>query len=217
MANATFYLDYLSPYAYLAWEKCKVLSREHQIDIDVKPVMLAALLNHHGHKGPAEIPTKKLHTFKHVLRLAKDAGLTLAPPPSHPFNPLLPLRLTALTLESREAHHRLVDTLFKGAWQGAGGVDKQENVQRLLDDAGFKGAELIARATTPENKAHLKGLSAEAIELGLFGVPTLLYKNELFWGFDSVGHLSMLIDGSDPCQEDGFDDWLSIEPSASRV
>jgi 2-hydroxychromene-2-carboxylate isomerase len=58
------------------------------------PVLFAGLLNALGTKGPAEVPPKRLYVFKHAFRLAHGLGVPLAPPPAHPFTPLLALRVT---------------------------------------------------------------------------------------------------------------------------
>ncbi len=55
----TFYFDYISPYAYLAWTQIHRLAERHRRDVDPVPVLLAALLDANGQKGPAEIVRKR--------------------------------------------------------------------------------------------------------------------------------------------------------------
>ena len=93
MKHITFYLDFISPYAYLAFEKLPQALEGLSYSVDYKPVLLAGLLKHHGQLGPAEIAGKREWTFRQVQWLAKAHGIALTIPQAHPFNPLALLRL----------------------------------------------------------------------------------------------------------------------------
>ena len=94
----TYYFDYISPYAYLAWTQVHRVAAPHGRAVESVPVLFAALLDANGQKGPAEIPRKRVYLFKDVIRSAHSLGEPIAPPASHPFNPLLALRVTAADL-----------------------------------------------------------------------------------------------------------------------
>ena len=86
-----WYFDFISPFAYLQW---MVLRRDHaDLDINPKPLLFAGLLKHWGQLGPAELPGKRVHTYRLVLWQARQMGIALRFPPAHPFNPLPALRL----------------------------------------------------------------------------------------------------------------------------
>ena len=55
MKHITFYLDFISPYAYLAFERLPLALQGLSYQVTYKPVLFAALLDHHGQLGPAEI------------------------------------------------------------------------------------------------------------------------------------------------------------------
>ncbi len=69
-----FYFDYLSPYAYVGWHLVERLSKARGLELVAEPVLLAAILNAHGQKGPAEIPAKRRYVFKDAYRKAHAAG-----------------------------------------------------------------------------------------------------------------------------------------------
>jgi 2-hydroxychromene-2-carboxylate isomerase len=96
MQMVRFYFDFISPYAYLASTQLDGIAARTQVTIERVPVLFAALLDAHGQKGPAEIPAKRRYTWKDVSRKCHAAGVPIAPPPSHPFNPLLGLRVASL-------------------------------------------------------------------------------------------------------------------------
>ena len=117
------YFDFISPYAYLAWKGVHALAAEHGRSVEAVPILFAALLDAHGTKGPAEVPAKREYVFKDALRRATMAGLTLVPPPAHPFNPLLALRAASFPADDPAGQRRLIDELFAATWAGGGGVE----------------------------------------------------------------------------------------------
>jgi len=208
-----FCLDFISPYAYLAWTQVHPLARKYGRELEPVPVLFAAMLNHWGHKGPAEIPPKRLYVFKDVLRTAAALGLPLEPPPSHPFNPLLGLRVASLPME-RETRVALIDALYGATWGGGPGITDPATVDQIAWSVGVPDA--VERATTAEGKQRVKDHTARAIEAGVFGVPSVLVDGELFWGFDSFGHLERFLAGEDSLPADLLQRWTHIGSSASR-
>src|SRR5215471_16300488 len=89
--QATWYFDVISPFAYLALGEIEALAQ--RIDLVYRPILFAALLERWRHLGPAEIPPKRLHTYRLCVFEAERRGISLRFPPYHPFNPLKPLRL----------------------------------------------------------------------------------------------------------------------------
>lgn len=177
-APLDWYFDVISPFAYLQWRR---LRRDHAgVALNPKPVLFAAILNHVGQLGPAEIPQKRRHTYRIVLWQARQAGIPLAFPPAHPFNPLPALRLILAAPDRMAA----IDAVFAHIWEHgkpADGIDALVDVARELgvDDP----ATAIAR---DEVKRELLANGEEALRLGVFGVPTLKVRDELFWGNDAT-------------------------------
>ena len=96
-SSITFYFDFISPYAWLALRPVRHIAKKHNVELRAVPVLFAGLLNKHGQLGPAEIPPKRLYLIKDVIRKAHqiDPELPVTLPPSHPFRPLLPLRVAS--------------------------------------------------------------------------------------------------------------------------
>lgn len=208
------YFDFISPYAYLGWMQIHTLAERHARRVRATPVLFAALLAHGQTKGPAEIPAKRTYIFKDTLRTALVNGIPFAPPPSHPFNPLVALRVVSVIAE--DDRRRAIDALFRGAWAGGGGIETEEKVAALLNDAGFDGAALVARAKEQPAKDALRGQTDRAIEHGVFGVPTMRVGREIFWGCDSFAHLERHLSGNDPLAGIDLRKFATIKPSATR-
>ena len=93
MKTITCYLDFISPYAYLAFEALPTALMGVSHHVVYKPVLFAGMLKHHGQLGPAEIAGKREWTYRQVLWQARQLGVRLDMPAAHPFNPLALLRL----------------------------------------------------------------------------------------------------------------------------
>ena len=101
MKTITFYLDFISPYAWLAFNALPQALQGISDRVVHKPVLFGAMLKHHGQLGPAEIPAKRDWTYRQVLWLAHQQGVELKLPSAHPFNPLALLRL-AVALQFKQ-------------------------------------------------------------------------------------------------------------------
>ncbi len=213
-STVEFHFDFISPYAYLGWKIGRPALTRAGANLRNHPVLFAALLDRHGHKGPAEIATKKQYTFKHVRRLAHDAKIPLVPPPTHPFLPLLALRIAGLADGADQV--RIIDALFDAAWARGVGVEASDVVCKTLEEAGLPGRELVDEATTQEAKDRLRRSTERALERGVFGVPTFIVGAELFWGVDSVPHVVRYLRGEDPVTDEDVARYASLRPSAER-
>jgi 2-hydroxychromene-2-carboxylate isomerase len=215
-APVEFWFDFISPYAYLAWQRIHAIAEDRGRAVVYRPVLFASLLNHWGQLGPAEIPPKRIHTFKQVSRRAAALGVPLIPPPSHPFNPLLGLRLASLELPDMLHRRALIDTLFRAVWAGGPGISDPQIVAQLLDDAGFDAAALLAAASEPAHKQRLVAQTQAGVDAGVFGVPAMLTDGELFWGEDSLDDLARFLDGDDPVDLAALSQWADLPASATR-
>ncbi|MGB3051632.1 MAG: 2-hydroxychromene-2-carboxylate isomerase [Polyangiales bacterium] len=208
-----FHFDYISPYSYLAWQQLGSFANEHELRVEPKPTLLAGLLNQFGHKGPAEIEPKRIYMFKDCLRAAAELGVPFAPVFSHPFNPLPSLRATLLEMDD-QTRERLVTKLFHATWAESRDMGSAEVVAEVCADAGVPDA--LERIQDPDIKQRLLQASREAIDNGVFGVPTMIVGDELFWGTDSFPHLARYLRGDDPVRPEDVEAWLAVPATAQR-
>lgn len=78
------------------------------------------------------------------------------------------------------------------------------------------GVTLVAAAQSDEIKQRLRRETDAAIDQAVFGVPTVIVDDELFWGFDDFGHLELFLAGKDPLDRTVLEEWRQIRPTASR-
>jgi 2-hydroxychromene-2-carboxylate isomerase len=192
MKPIVFWFDPISPYAYLAFERLPQALEGCSYLVEYRPVLLAGLLKHWGQLGPAEIGPKRNWTYRQVGWLARRQGTTLELPRPHPFNPLALLRLALASAPAGRMPNRyVVERLFAHVWQHAG--QDPNDPARL---AALQAA--IAPARDPQSdelKQELRALTQQAIEAGVFGVPSFVLDDRLFWGADALPMLRAALEG----------------------
>ena len=186
-----WYHDFISPFAYLHWPRVRALMESRPVEL--VPVLFGAVLDAAGQKGPAEIPAKRVFTYRDVVWRARRAGVPLRFPDAHPFNPLAALRLVLAAGNTVEATTRIYDWI----WAEGRGVDDPAALAPLLDALGL-GTDALSDAAA---KATLRANTEAAIAAGVFGVPTLAVDDALFWGGDA--HDFALAAIADPVLLDG--------------
>jgi 2-hydroxychromene-2-carboxylate isomerase len=220
MNRLRFYFDYLSPYAYLAWTRVHELVAPYSLPVEPVPILLAALLQHNRTRGPAEVPARRIYLFRDIVRIAHRHGIPLEPPPAHPFNPLLALRVSSIDMPP-EVRRRLVDGLFAAVWAGGPGVTDPATVAQIATAAGLDGSAALSAAGSEEIKNRLRQNTEQAVAAGVFGVPTLVIERagapaELFWGFDSFPAITRFLDGQDPITPELVARWAAIPVGVTR-
>jgi len=211
-----FYFDYLSPYAYLASRELPSLCTRRGVELRLRPVLFAGLLNHWGQRGPAEIPPKAVHTIKECMRYALLREIPCRPPRHHPFNPLTALR-ASLAEVAGDQQLRIMRAIYDMGWGAGGDLGDAAEIAAALDAAGLEGPAIVARANSTQAKAALHRETADAIARGVFGIPTMLAGDELFWGLDQLAYLELYLEGKDPLAQVKFDELDFQGPSAWRT
>lgn len=207
-----FYFDFISPFSYFAWME---LNQSKEITkFDFKPVALASLLNHHGIKGPGEIDPKREYLFRYCLRYAEKNKIKFMPPKTHPFNPLYALRMSTLEAAG-ELQWKVIDVLWKGAWQDRLDMGDPAVLESYLNSHELPGSQLMEKTFDRDVKIALKQNSQKAIALGVFGVPSFVFQDELFWGRDSLDDLKLKMNGCDPLNYTLYQDMLKSTPRAA--
>ena len=207
MKKLEFFFDFISPYAYVGWTQIRAIAERHGCEVEAIPILFAALLNAHGHKGPAEIPPKRVYVFKDAYRKAHAYGVPIAAPATHPFNPLAALRMAAVAPQT-------IDALYRATWVDALRVDQPAVVATIA--SSIVDPQTVARGQSDEAKALVRANTDRALAAGVFGVPTVIVDGELFWGVDSLPHLDAFLRGEDPVPADAFARWGDLPASASR-
>ena len=181
MKTIHFYLDFISPYAWLGFDALPRALEGISHRVVHKPVLFAAMLKHHGQLGPAEIPSKRDWTYRQALWLARQQGTPLQLPAMHPFNPLGLLRLaTACDADGKPSRY-VCEKIFRHVWCHGQDAADPERLAALTAE--------LAPALDPSSapvKQALQTHAQEAMDLVVFGVPSWVVDGRIFWGQDAL-------------------------------
>jgi len=208
MRQADWFFDVISPYAYLQFRQLHRLPDDVQVRF--RPVLFAGLLNHWGQLGPAEIEAKKRHTFLLTRWRAQKLELPFKAPPRHPFNPLTLLRL-AIALGSDSA---AIGVIFDHIW--ADGQDGQDpdSLAHLAEKLGID--DLAAVTNDAAVKDQLRLNTEAAVLNGVYGVPTFLIEDQIFWGDDMFELMLEWLNGSPFMGEPESRRIMALPPASER-
>ena len=209
MRTGDWYFDFISPFAYLQCEQLQRLAPF--VQLRYRPVLFAGLLKHWGQKGPAEIVPKRQFTFEFATWQAARLGISFKMPPMHPFNPLALLRLAT----AAEARPEIVQAIFRFVWQDG-----------RLPDTPLEWFELPSLLGLPNTDAHvsasrvkdqLRAATDDAIARGVFGVPTIVIDDRLFWGSDATDMALDYLQGAPIFKSDAFARARDVPVGAQRT
>ena len=178
----TFFHDFASPYSYLGSTQIERVADQCGVRIEYKPILLGALF---GAIGTADIPmmtfgqAKRDYIMRDMMDWAQWWDIPFRFAPTFPIRSVTPLRVALV--QPATTH-----TMYKAAWVDGINVGDTGALQKVLDQAGFDGAALIAQTQDPAIKAVLRANTEDAVNLGLCGVPTVKVGDALFWGQDRL-------------------------------
>ncbi len=190
--HLTFYFDFISPYAYLAFHQLPKVLEGLSYEVRYQPVLFGGLLQHHGQLGPVEVAGKREWTYRQCLWLGRQLGIEIQMPAAHPFNPLPLMRLAIATDAQGYPSRSVCDTLFKFAWASGNNVSDSTHLAAL--------SALLHPVRSPESeevKGQLRAFTEQAIAKGVFGVPAIQAGEEIFWGLDALPMLRQYLEGDE--------------------
>jgi 2-hydroxychromene-2-carboxylate isomerase len=182
-SKADWYFDFISPFAYL--QNAVFHRLPDDLEVTRKPVLFAGLLGHWEHKGPAELPPKRIFTLRYTKWWAERNGIPFKVVPAFPFHPIKALRLAVALGSTAE----VVTKIYNFVW--AEGRDPNTDWPDFAAALGLSSEEADATINDPDVKAQLVANGEEAAKRGLWGVPSFVIDGQIFWGLDAT---EMLVD-----------------------
>ena len=180
-----FYFDFVSPYAFLAHKVIKKIDKQNGIKIRYKPILLGGLHNMHGIKAPAFIPAKSKHMIRDCKLIAEKNKIKFK------FNSYFPIRSLNLmrgVLVAEEDNYKsyYIDSIFNAIWQDGLNMNDENIIEKVLKNLNVNPKTFSLRAASSSVKESLKKRTHEAYEKGIFGAPTFVANNKIFWGQDRI-------------------------------
>jgi len=194
MKHITFYLDFISPYAWLAFERLPQELQGLSYHVVYRPVLLGALLQQHANPGPAGIAPKRAWTYRHVAWLGHALGCGLDMPARHPFNPLPLLRQALACSDDGLVNRFVAGAVLRHVWLGGHDALDPQRLQALSDTLSAQERP-DPQGPLVRAKALLRANTDQAAARGVFGVPAFEVDGRLFWGLDGLPMLRAYLQG----------------------
>ena len=180
-----FYFDFISPYSFLAHKQLTKIQNKEGIKIIYKPVLLGGLHNLHGIKAPAFIPAKAKHMVRDCKLIAEKNNIRFK------FNSYFPIRSLnlmrgVLVAEEDNVKKYYIDNIFNTIWQDGLNMNDAIVIQKILQNLNINPKTFSLRTTSSLIKDLLRKKTNDAYEKGVFGAPTFVVNNKIFWGQDRI-------------------------------
>ena len=180
-----FYFDFISPYSFLAHKEIRKIEKKNSVKIRYKPILLGGLHNLHGIKAPAFIPAKAKHMIRDCKLIAEKNKIRFK------FNSYFPIRSLNLmrgVLVAEEDNYKsyYIDEIFNAIWQDGLNMNDENIIQKILKNLNVNPKTFLLRSASSSIKDSLKKRTNEAYEKGIFGAPSFVANNKIFWGQDRL-------------------------------
>ena len=179
-----FYFDFISPYSYLAYRKLENLNKENKINIIYKPILLGGLHKLGEITAPA-FNKRKMKNMKNDCELiAKKNNIEFKWNIKFPINSLYLMR-GYLVLE-KEFKSKFFNICFDAYWKNNIDISQEESLIQILDKSEINKENFFKLINDQKIKDQLKKLTNQAFEKDIFGAPTFIVNNKIFWGQDRL-------------------------------
>ena len=180
-----FYFDFISPYSFLAHKEIKKIEKKGSIKIKYKPILLGGLHNLHGIKAPAFIPAKAKHMIRDCKLIAEKNNIKFK------FNSYFPIRSLnlmrgVLVAEEDNIKNYYIDNIFNTIWQDGLNMNDDIIIQKVLKNLNINPKTFFLRSTSSLIKDSLRNKTSDAYKKNIFGAPTFVVNNRIFWGQDRL-------------------------------
>ena len=176
-----FYFDFISPYSYLAHQKIKFINN---INFNYKPVLVGGLHNLQGITPPAFIKPKLKHMISDCDLIAKKNKSNFIWNLGFPINSLNIMRGYLFTnVENRDLY---LDVMFDAYWKNNLDISNEEIIKTLLKKCKIESTGFFDGIKKATIKDELKSVTQKAHDKDIFGAPTFIVNNKIFWGQDRL-------------------------------
>ena len=181
-----FYFDFISPYSYLAHKRIRKIQKDKKIKFIYKPIFLGGLHNLASITAPALIKSKKRFLIDDCEMVAKKFKIDFKFNEKFPINSLSLMR--GMLIIDNNAKDLFIDSFFDAYWSLNSDLENKEIVSEILKKINIDPVIFYQNITKQETKDNLKNITQQAFDKKIFGAPTFIVKNKIFWGQDRLDY-----------------------------
>ena len=180
-----FYFDFASPYTFLAHKGIRKIEKENSIKVKYMPVLLGALLKLTGVKANIDVPIKGKYMIKDCKLWAEKYNIEFK---FNNYFPIITLNLMrcALVAENKGFSQIFINKIFDAIWKDGLNLNDNSILEKLLKNIDINPKNFLIEAIDLKIKNELKKRTDEAYQKGVFGTPSFIVNNKIFWGQDRL-------------------------------
>ncbi len=181
-----FYFDFISPYSFLAYKRIKSFEKKNELQISFKPILLGGL-HKLGEITPPAFNERKMKNMKNDCDLvAKKNQIEFKWNEKFPINTLNLMR--GYLVVDENIKQKFFETCFDAYWKNNIDISNKEKVDEILDICKIDKNFFFEKINNLEIKEKLKKLTSSAFEKDVFGAPTFIVNDKIFWGQDRLDY-----------------------------
>ena len=181
-----FYFDFISPYSFLAYKKLKILNENDKFNISYKPILLGGLHKLGGITAPA-FNERKMKNMKFDCELiARKNNIEFIWNDKFPLNTLYLMR--GYLVIDKKTKNKFFELCFDAYWRNNVDILDNENIKDILKNCSIDQQKFFEEISKPSIKDELKKMTNKAFEKDIFGAPTFVVNNKIFWGQDRLDY-----------------------------
>ena len=180
-----FYFDFASPYTFLAHKGIRKIEKENSIKVKYMPVLLGALLKLTGVKANIDVPIKGKYMIKDCKLWAEKYNIEFK---FNNYFPIITLNLMrcALVAENKGFSQIFINKIFDAIWKDGLNLNDNFILEKLLKNIDINPKNFLIESIDLKIKNELKKRTDEAYKKGVFGTPSFIVNNKIFWGQDRL-------------------------------
>ena len=179
-----FYFDFISPYSYIAHKQIIKLNKRN--NFNYKPILLGGLHNLGGITAPAFNERKMKNMKNDCLLISEKNNIPFKWNEKFPINSLYLMRGFLFIDENKK--EKFIDCCFDAYWKDNIDISKKENLKKILSQCEIDQKKFNEGIEEIKIKNKLKDLTSLAFNNDVFGAPTFVVNNKLFWGQDRLNY-----------------------------
>ena len=179
-----FYFDFISPYSYIAHKKIQIIKKEKNINFNYKPILVGGLHNLQGITAPAFIKPKLKHMISDCNLIAKKNNFAFMWNSKFPINSLSIMR--GYLFINKDIKDLYLNIIFEAYWKDNLNISNEKILATLLKKCKIDLDVFLEGIKNSKIKDELKNLTQKAHDKEIFGVPTYIVNDKIFWGQDRL-------------------------------
>lgn len=192
-----YYFSPVSPWTYLGHARFQEIARKHGAMVNPKPVDYGRIFPLSGGLPVAKRPPQRqAYRLVELQRWRDHLGLPMNIQPKYfPYDTQL-ATLAIIAAGDADKAMKLAGAFLRGCWAEDKNMADEAEVVAAIRGCGLDSGALLKLAKAPEIAARYQAFTDEAIARQVFGAPTYVYKDELFWGQDRLEFLDRALAGA---------------------